>query len=103
MPWLDHSLIDDRKAIAARHLTPFLREDVPPGAMLMMLDNLVQQAANRRFTSQLGISRRDAVRAALALWGGGALRQRTNLRAVPPPTIPLQRPAPESKKKPAES
>jgi AcrR family transcriptional regulator len=94
-----HSLIDDRKAIAATHLTPYLREDVPPGAMLLMLDKLVQQAADRRFASQLGISRRDAVRAALALWGGGALRQRTNLRAVPPPTIPLQRAAAKPKKK----
>jgi AcrR family transcriptional regulator len=98
-----HALIDDRKAIAATHLTPFLRDDVPPGAMLLMLDSLVQQAADRRFASQLGISRRDAVRAALALWGGGALRQRTNLRAVPPPTIPLQRAAAKPAKKRAET
>jgi AcrR family transcriptional regulator len=94
-----HALIDDRKAIAATHLTPFLREDVPPGAMLLMLDNLVQQAADRRFASQLGISRRDAVRAALALWGGGALRQRTNLRSVPPPASPIPRAAPRRTKR----
>lgn len=94
-----NALIDDRKAVAATYLTPHLREDVPPGAMLMMLDSLVQQAADRRFASELGISRRDAVRAALALWGGGALRQRTNLRAATPVTLPLIRNAAKRKKR----
>jgi AcrR family transcriptional regulator len=69
------SLIEDRKQIAAKYLAPFLREDVHAGAMLLMLDRLVMQAADPAFVEQLGISRREAVRAALSIWGDGALRR----------------------------
>ena len=73
--------IDERKQIAAKHLTPFLREDVHPGVAILMLDSLVMQAADPGFVETVGISRREAVRSALALWGGGALKQRVVLRA----------------------
>jgi len=74
--------IDDRKRIAVDHLTPFLREDVDASTMLLMLEQMVMRASSPRFTERLGISRREAVRAALSVWGGGALRKRTNLRGV---------------------
>jgi AcrR family transcriptional regulator len=73
--------IDERKLIAAKHLTPFLRDDVHPGVAILMLDHLVMQAADPGFVESLGISRREAVRSALAIWAGGALRQRATLRA----------------------
>ena len=44
---------------------------------------LVTHAANPRFVEGLGVSRRDAVRSAISLWGGGALRQRARLRGLP--------------------
>jgi AcrR family transcriptional regulator len=80
-----HALIADRKQIAAGHLGPFLRRDLHPGAMLLMLDQLVMQAIDPRFVEQLGISRREGVRAAVSVWGGGALHERTTLPAAPPP------------------
>jgi AcrR family transcriptional regulator len=73
--------IDERKQIAATHLLPFLREDVHAGVAILMLDTLVMQAADPGFVEAVGISRREAVRAALAIWGGGALKQRVVLRA----------------------
>ena len=73
--------IDERKQIAAKHLLPFLREDVHAGVAILMLDTLVMQAADPGFVETVGISRREAVRSALAIWAGGALKQRVVLRA----------------------
>jgi AcrR family transcriptional regulator len=73
--------IDERKQIAARHLVAFLRDDVHPGVAILMLDTLVMQAADPGFVETVGISRREAVRSALAIWAGGALKQRVALRA----------------------
>lgn len=80
-----NALIDDRKQVAARHLAPFLRDDLDPETVFHMLDLLVVQVANPRFVERLGISRRDAVRSAISLWGGGALRERARLRPLPRP------------------
>src|SRR5262245_4438528 len=73
--------INERKQIAASHLAPFLRDDVHPGVAILMLDTLVMQAADPGFIETVGISRREAVRSALAIWAGGALKQRVVLRA----------------------
>jgi AcrR family transcriptional regulator len=78
-------VIDQRKLVAARHLRPFLRHDVHPAAAFLMLDNLVTHAGDPRFAERLGISRREAVRTALSVWGGGALVRRTRLRVLPAP------------------
>lgn len=74
--------IEARKAAAAPLLQPFLREDLNPTAVLLMLDFLVTHVADPRQAERLGISRREAVRTALSIWGGGALKQRARLRAV---------------------
>jgi len=79
-----HAVIGERKLVAARHLAPLLREDVHPIAAFLMLDSLVMQAADPRFVETVGISRRDAVRAALSVWGGGALQERTELPKLEP-------------------
>lgn len=71
-----------RKRVAVERLTPFLREDVHPGAVLSMLDTLVMRSADPRFTERFGISRREAVRSALSVWGGGALKKRAKLRSI---------------------
>ncbi len=81
-----NAVIDERKQVAAERLAPFLRDDMQPGVVFPMLDLLVTQAANPRFVERLGVSRREAVRVAIELWGGGALRQRTRLRAVASPS-----------------
>ena len=49
---------------------------------LLMLDYLVTHVADPRNAERLGISRREAVRTAVSIWGGGAFRQRAKLRAV---------------------
>ena len=48
-----------------------------------ILDNLAMQASDPRFVERLGISRREAVRTAVSVWGGGALLQRAKLRPLP--------------------
>jgi len=84
-----HAVIDERKLVAARHLAPLLRDDVHPFAAFFMLDSLVMQAADPRFVETLGISRRDAVRAALSIWGGGALKERTDLPRLEPRPVAM--------------
>jgi AcrR family transcriptional regulator len=79
-----NAVISERKQQAAPLLQPFLRDDLDPGAALAMLDYLVTHAADPRFAEQVGLSRREAVRTALSVWGGGALVQRTRLQALPP-------------------
>jgi len=77
-----NAVIDERKRVAGKHLRPYLREDLPQTAVFSMLDELVVRAADPRYADMLGLSRRETVRAALSIWGGGALRQRTKLRSV---------------------
>jgi len=77
--------IDARKRAAAPVLGPFLRPDLNPSVALLMLDHLVTWAADPRYAERLGVSRREAVRTAVSLWGNGALLRRPQLRAVPKP------------------
>ena len=72
--------IEDRKAAAAPLLGPFLRADLNPAVALLMLDYLVTHVADPRYAEHLGVSRREAVRTAVSIWGDGALRERTKLR-----------------------
>jgi len=77
--------IQERKLAAAPLLGPFLRPDLNPNVALLMLDHLVTQAADPSYAEHLGVSRREAVRSAVSIWGGGALLQRPKLRSVPSP------------------
>jgi hypothetical protein len=63
-----------------------VRADLDPTAALLMLDYLVTHVAGPRNAERLGNSRREAVRTAPSIRGGGALRQRATLRAVGRPT-----------------
>jgi len=78
--------IEARKAAAAPILRPFLRPELPAGAALLLLDHLATWAADPRYAERLGVSRREAVRTAVSIWCGGALRPGPRLRAVPGPT-----------------
>ncbi len=80
--------LDKRKWAAAKYLLPFLREDLNPIAGLMMLNELVMKAADPAFVEQLGLTRRDAVRTAISIWGGGALKQRAILSPFKPFEVP---------------
>ena len=73
------ALIQERKLVAGRHLGPYVRPDLHPETTFAMLDQLVMHAANPRFAETLGITRREAVRTAVSIWGGGALIQRVKL------------------------
>ena len=75
--------IDARKWAAAPVLAPFLRPDLNANVALQMLDHLVTWAADPRSAERLGVSRREAVRTAVSLWGDGALQHAPRLRAVP--------------------
>ena len=71
--------IEERKRAAAPLLGPFLQPDLNPNAALLMLDYLVTHVADPRYAERLGVSRREAVHTAVAIWGGGALLQRPKL------------------------
>jgi AcrR family transcriptional regulator len=77
--------IEERKQAAAPLLGPFLRPELNPNVALLMLDQLVTEAADPRWAERLGVSRREAVRTAVSIWGGGALQQAPKLRAVSRP------------------
>jgi AcrR family transcriptional regulator len=77
--------IEERKMAAAPILGPFLRPELNPNVALLMLDHLVTEAADPRYAERLGVSRREAVRTAVSIWGGGALLQEPKLRVAPPP------------------
>ena len=76
--------IEERKQAAAPLLGPFLRPELSPNVALLMLDHLVTEAADPRYAERLGVSRREAVRTAVSIWGLGAL-EGPKLRAVPLP------------------
>jgi hypothetical protein len=48
-----------------------------------MLDWLVTHVADPRYAERLGVSRREAVRTAVSVWGDGALLREPKLRALP--------------------
>jgi AcrR family transcriptional regulator len=75
--------IEERKRAAAPLLGPFLRPDLNPNAALLMLDYLVTHVADPRYAERLGVSRAEAVRTAVSIWGAGALLDRPELRIVP--------------------
>jgi len=72
--------IEARKRAAAPILGPFLRPELNPNVALLMLDHLVTEAADPRFAERLGVSRREAVRTAVTIWGSGALLEPPVLR-----------------------
>ena len=83
--------IQERKLAAAPLLGPFLRPDLTPNVALFMLDHLVTHAADPSYAEHLGVSRREAVRTAVSIWGDGALLRGPKLRAVPAPSAPRHR------------
>jgi AcrR family transcriptional regulator len=77
--------IEERKWAAAPILGPLLRPELNATAALVMLDHLVTRAADPRYAERLGVSRREAVRTAVSIWGSGALLHGPTLRPVPAP------------------
>ncbi len=75
--------IEARKRAVAPVLGPFLRRDLNANTALLMLDYLVTHVADPRYAERLGVSRREAVRTAVSIWGDGALERGPKLRVVP--------------------
>lgn len=90
-------LVAERKRESMPYLVSLLDPGVNPVAALRLLDRMVMAASDPRFARENGLSRREAVRTALSIWGGGALRQPATLeisetRADMPPA---KKPAPK--------
>jgi AcrR family transcriptional regulator len=76
-----------RKEEGAARLLPSLSSDLNPRVALTVLDMIVTRISDPRFRTQLGVSRREAVRTALTIWARGALKK----GAVPgAPPLPEQ-------------
>jgi AcrR family transcriptional regulator len=73
--------IEERKWAAAPVLGPLLRPDLKANVALQMLDHLVTWAADPRYAERLGVSRSEAVRTAVSIWGSGALQWRSEPRS----------------------
>lgn len=76
-------LIQKRQYDSAPYFIPLLRDDVHPMAALRLLNRMVILASEPGFGERFGISRQEAVRTALSIWGGGALKERTTLQRLP--------------------
>ncbi|MCW5828438.1 MAG: TetR/AcrR family transcriptional regulator [Deltaproteobacteria bacterium] len=79
-------LIIKRQLDSAPYFIPLLRKDINPMVSLRLLNRLVMLAADPAFGERFGISRQEAVRTALSIWGGGALKERTILESPSPRT-----------------
>jgi AcrR family transcriptional regulator len=68
--------LEARKARGAGILRPHLRPELVPAAAFALLDLIYTHAHDSRLGEEVGVARRDVVRAALAIWARGALRKR---------------------------
>jgi len=65
--------IDRRKREGAARLRPRIRSDLNPVIALAVLDLIMTRMPSPRLCDRIGVSRRDAVETAIALWARGAL------------------------------
>lgn len=65
--------LDRRKAKGEALLLPYLRPELPPRAAFALLDLIYTESHDPRRCDEIGVSRRDAIRAALSIWATGAL------------------------------
>ena len=65
--------IERRKKEGAAHLRPRIRADVNPHVALAVLDLILTRMPSPRLCDRIGVSRREAIETAIAVWARGAL------------------------------
>ncbi len=73
------------KRLGAARLRPFIREGLNPDMALATLNLILENAPKPEISESLGISRKEAIETAIAIWARGALVSPGKIRALKPP------------------
>jgi len=84
---------------ASEWIAQELRPGLSMGVAGPLLMTSIRQASDPEFCERAGVTRRDAVDAAIDIWAGGALRPTGDLVALPKPAARSRRP-PTKRRKP---
>jgi AcrR family transcriptional regulator len=76
------SVISERKRRGAALLRPLLKPEVDARVAFAVLDTIFATVLAPDFATRLQVSRREAIRSAVAIWAGGALARRGQLRSL---------------------
>jgi hypothetical protein len=76
------SVVSERKARGAALLRPLLKPEVDERVAFAVLDTIFTTVLAPEFATRLQVSRREAIRSAVAIWAGGALARRGQLRSL---------------------
>jgi AcrR family transcriptional regulator len=76
------AVINQRKRQGAALLRPQLKPELDERVALAVLDLIMTTVLRPEFADRLRISRHEAIRTAVAIWAGGALDRRGQLRAL---------------------
>jgi AcrR family transcriptional regulator len=76
------AIVDERKRRGAALLRPLLKPEVNADVALAVLDVIFKAAMHPSFADQFDVSRREALRSAVAVWAGGAISRRAKLRSL---------------------
>ena len=75
-----------RQRRGAALLRPVLRDDVDEGVALEVLNIIMHRVTDPAFADRFNVTRQEAIRSAITVWAGGAIRKRgsvSKLRKVP--------------------
>jgi AcrR family transcriptional regulator len=75
-------LMAERKRRGAVLLRPLLKPGVDERVAFAVLDNILSTVVAPSFADRLHVSRREALRGAMAIWAGGALARGGKLRSI---------------------
>lgn len=75
-------VIRERQLRGAALLRPALRQDIDERVAFAILKMLLDQTMDAQFAERLRISRQEAMRSAVAIWAGGAMQRRGELRSL---------------------
>jgi hypothetical protein len=76
------AVVNQRKRQGAALLRPQLKPELDDRVALAVLDLILTTVLRPEFADRLRISRHEAIRTAVAIWAGGALDRRGQLRAL---------------------
>ena len=75
-------IVRQRQARGAELLRPVLKPELDQRVALAILGIILTEAVRPEFADRLRISRHDAIRSAVAIWAGGAVDRRGELRSM---------------------
>jgi AcrR family transcriptional regulator len=76
------AVMTERKRRGAQLLRPLLKPGVDERVAFAVLDNILTTVIAPSFAERLRVTRREALRSALAIWAGGALGRGGKLRSI---------------------